>query len=57
VWNVKQFKRVLADFKLDVSKLPLGSIHRDKIKKSHAVLLEIQKLLIKEGTSNLKTKS
>lgn len=57
VWNLKQMKRTMADFKLDIAKLPLGLLDLQKVRKSHAFLLEIQKLLHKEGTGNLKQAS
>ena len=50
-------KQVLQDLKLDTAKIPLGLLQKEKIRKSHSFLLEIQKLLIKESTGNNKQKT
>ena len=56
-WNIKSLKKAYQDFKIDINALPLGLLQKEKIRKSHAYLTEIQKLLISEGSANLKPKS
>ena len=48
-WDLNAFKQTMADSQLDSSKLPLGVLSHEKIKKSNTILNEINRLLLKNG--------
>lgn len=52
VWDMNAFKQTLADSQLDTSKLPMGVLSHEKIKKSNTILNEVNKLLLKNSASN-----
>ena len=45
VWNVETYKQTLRDYQLDVDKMPLGVLNRDKVKKCNSILSAITRML------------
>ena len=45
VWNVETYKQTLRDYQLDVDKMPLGVLKRDKVKKCNSILSAITRML------------
>lgn len=52
-WDIDVMKECLKEFNLDIKKLPFGLLQKEKIKKSHAYLTEIQRHLTATKSSKI----
>lgn len=51
IFNVDIMKKVMAEYEIDLDKMPLGKLSKQQLQKAYSVLTELQALIIKEKSS------